>query len=277
MLKRLPTVTFNPWTSRLFNLLMRFIPPAKLPADVLVEVVEVGRLFRPRQPSTTRRAALLWVHGGGRVVGRAMQDDQTCARLVQALGIPVLSVEYRLAPEHPFPAALQDCEAAWRWLCEARERLGVDHILLAGESAGGGLAAELAQSILDQGGLQPLAQILIYPMLDDRTALDTGVEPRAHFVWHNDSNRFAWSAYLGERFGAASLPPYAAAARREDLTGLPAAWIMVGELDLFYGECVAYHERLRACGVSSQLYEVPGGFHGMFQMGRDEAPVVAFW
>jgi len=217
-------------------------------------------------------AALFWIHGGGLVIGRAVQDDRLCALTARELGILVVSVEYRKAPEHPFPAALEDCLAGWRWLqCEA-ERLRVDptRIALGGQSAGGGLAASLAQRLHDAdtradgdaSGMVPIAQWLFCPMLDDRTAARKELDRVDHFVWNNRLNRFGWRSYLGVDPGVASVPAYAVPARREDVNDLPPAWIGVGDIDLFYDEDCNYAERLRAAGVQVTLDIVPGAPHG---------------
>jgi acetyl esterase/lipase len=220
------------------------------------------RLYRP----ATRRspAALFWIHGGGLVIGRAVQDDHLCLLTARELGILVVSVEYRLAPEHPFPAALDDCFGAWRWLQHEADRLEVDPTRLAvgGESAGGGLAASLVQRIHDSDAVPVIAQWLFCPMLDDRTAACTDLDHVNHFVWNNQMNRFGWRAYLGVEPGAASVPEYAVPARRQDLRGLPRTWIGAGDIELFYEEDCAYAERLRDVGVDLTLDIVPGAPHG---------------
>jgi len=205
--------------------------------------------------------ALLWIHGGGLVSGVPEQDHALCSRLAAELGIVVVSVDYRLAPEHPLPAGLEDCHAALSWLHAHADGLGVDRarVSVGGGSAGGGLAACLAQMAQDRGGPPVLSQVLKYPMLDDRTALRTGGET---LLWTRVSNCYAWSAYLGHPVGPDEPRPYASAARRADLRGLPPAWIGVGDIDLFHAECVDYASRLRASGVPCELHVVPGMYHG---------------
>ncbi len=223
------------------------------------EIDGVGlRVYRPVERRSG--AALLWLHGGGFIVGQPSMDDARCARFARELGLVVVSVDYRLAPEHPFPAALDDAATAWRWLLNAG---GVDahRIAVGGESAGGGLAACLAQRLSDEGGVPPAAQLLVYPMLDDRTAARRDLDDAGHLVWHNLSNRAGWSAYLGRAPGGEP-PAYAAASRREDLQGLPPAWIGVGGLDLFREEAHAYACRLEAAGVPVVRHDVPGAPHG---------------
>jgi acetyl esterase/lipase len=246
------------------------------PAGVAVEDRRVGeacvRIYRPG--AAPPRPALLWIHGGGYLFGTARQDDRRCFRYASQLGLVVVSVDYRLAPEHPFPAALDDCLAAWRWLHASATELGVDpaRTAVAGESAGGGLAATLAQRLHDLGGVQPAAQVLVCPMLDDRTAARSELDPIKHRVWNNRANRTGWTAYLGQPPGAPTAPEYAVGARRLDLAGLPPAWIGVGDIDLFCDEDRAYAERLGAAGVPCELDVVPMAPHG-FESIVPAAPV----
>lgn len=219
------------------------------------------RVYRPT--GEVPGAALLWIHGGGLILGNAAQDGPLCIRYAQALGLVVVSVEYRLAPEHPFPCALEDCLAAWHWLQANARGLGVDpaRIAISGHSAGGGLAASLAQGIRDQGGIQPAAQALFCPMLDDRTAARRELDSVNHPIWNNRNNRGGWRWYLGQEPGAPALPDYAVPARREDLSGLPPAWIGVGDVDLFYEESRDYAARLKAAGVDCRFDPVPMAPH----------------
>lgn len=213
--------------------------------------------------------AYLHIHGGGFVLGDPVSSHERCSTIAAELGIRVVSVDYRLAPEHPFPAALHDCVDVLRWMAETADAEGIDasRIAVGGESAGGGLAACTAQAATDLG--LPLAfQLLVYPMLDDRTR--ARVDDRGRYVWSAASNRYGWRSYLGDVDPAT---PYAAGARRADLSGLPPAWIGVGALDLFHAEDVAYADRLRADGVAVELVEVPGAYHG-FDALRPAAPGV---
>jgi len=262
----LPVIHFHlPFTQQLAKFFLSLAAPIRLTKEVAVERHQVGsgkiRVYRPLNGSSG--AGLLWMHGGGFLVGAAVQDDALCARFARELGLVVVSVDYRLAPKHPFPAALDDCFAAWRWISDHPD-LNVDpaRIAVGGMSAGGGLAACLAQRILDSGVIQPAAQLLIYPMLDDRTALDHSLDRIQHPLWNNQNNRGGWTAYLGHEPGQAAEPDYAVAARRQDLTGLPPAWIGVGDVDLFYGENREYAQRLESAGVSCDLQVVPGAPHG---------------
>jgi len=221
-----------------------------------VRVIVYGRGDRAR-PS----GALLWIHGGGLVMGIAESGNELCSRFAAELGIVVISTDYRLAPEHPFPAGLDDCYTSLCWIREHADRLGIDSakIAVGGDSAGGGLAACLTQLALDRNGPPICFQLLQYPMLDDRTALRTGHDA---IVWSNTSNRYCWTAYLAHPISASETRPYASAARRHDLAGLPPAWIGVGEIDLFHDESIEYADRLRAAGVPCELHVVAGMYHG---------------
>jgi acetyl esterase/lipase len=226
--------------------------------EVLVLGSGVGvRLHRPvdaEQPGP----ALLWIHGGGYVMGTAQQDDRLCRRFVRELGITVAAVDYRLAPEHPYPAGLEDCYSALTWLV-GLPAVDPARVAIGGASAGGGLAAALALLARDRGDVTPTLQLLAYPMLDDRS----GAAPKNlnYRLWGPKSNRFGWAAYLGN-----ADPQIAVPARRDDLSGLPPAWIGVGTQDLFHDEDLAYAERLTAAGVPCHVEVVPGAFHGFDQV-----------
>jgi acetyl esterase/lipase len=174
----------------------------------------------------------------------------------------VVSVDYRLATEHPFPAAHEDSLRALRWLHGDAEALAVDptRIGVSGESAGGGLAAGLVQRAVDEG-VPVCFQHLLYPMLDDRTVPRAEAEGGWNAVWTPTSNRFGWTSYLGHEPGLPAPLPYAVPARRTSLEGMPPTWIGVGTADLFHDEDVAYAEALRAAGVACALHVVPGMFH----------------
>lgn len=220
------------------------------------------RLYTPQQRRAN--AALLWIHGGGMVIGSVSQNDRECLRYARELGILVASVEYRLAPEFPFPAPLDDCYEAWQWLQGRAAELDIDpaRIVISGQSAGGGLAAGLAQKIRDAGGPQPAGQALFCPMLDDRTATRRELDALKHKLWNNQSNHAGWSHYLGHPAGEPEDRDYAVPARMADLSGLPPAWIGIGGADLFLQECEEYRARLEAAGTPCEFHLAPGGFHG---------------
>lgn len=253
----------------LVRMLTRLAP---VDGDVEVAEVEPGvsvRVHRPPSGGRDPAPGVLYVHGGGYVIGNAAMGDDFCQRLAHHLDVVVAAVEYRLAPEHPYPVPLEDCHAGLRWLAGQPE-VDEQRIALVGESAGAGLAAGLALRARERGQVTPVLQVLSYPMLDDRTT-DGGVEPAAMRLWNESSNRFGWDAYLGDlRDG--DVPGTAAPARAEDLAGLPRTWIGVGTNDLFHAEDVAWAQRLRDAGVEVDLHVVEGAYHG-FDIAEPRTPV----
>jgi acetyl esterase/lipase len=217
--------------------------------------------------------AVLWLHGGGFVMGGPESELAAAGKLARELGAIVALPRYSLAPEDPFPAALDDCLAALRWLHSEASDLGIDRnrMALLGISAGGGLAAALAQRNRDSAQLPIAAQVLVYPMLDDRTVLRKDDEDRGRLVWTARSNRFAWRSYLGGPPGHRGLRPWAVPGRCDNLDGLPPAWIGVGDLDLFYEEDVEYAHRLAAAGVDVELHVAPGMYHAADKFAPESA------
>lgn len=211
------------------------------------------------------RGCLFHIHGGGYIGGAPEIAEPRNCRLALEADIVVISIDYRLAPEHPFPAAIDDCYAALSWVHEHAGDLAVDssRIAIAGESAGGGLAAALALLARDRGEMKPIFQLLIYPMLDDRTGITHPAPPMTgEFIWTPASNRFGWDALLGHDARGPDTSAYAAAARADDLAGLPSAFVGVGALDLFRDECIDYARRLMNATVMAELHVYPGAFHG---------------
>ncbi len=279
-----PRVDYSRGNIWLFNFLTRLIPPSRALEGLRVENVLISRKdgrkklrLRVYEPGYVEAPTpvLLWMHGGGYVMGRPEQDDGNCAQFVHELDITVVSVDYRCAPKHPFPAALDDCHSALKWVFTHSQELNIDpgRIAIGGNSAGGGLAAALAQLAHDQKEITPVFQLLVYPMLDDRTVLRTDVDDRNNVTWTHKSNRFGWESYLGQECGAEKAPAYSVPARRADLSGLPPAWIGVGDLDIFHDEVVAYAQRLRECGVACEWEVIPGAFHG-FDVFDPKVPIV---
>jgi acetyl esterase/lipase len=269
----------SPMVRGLFRAVLRVLPMPAVAGVRVTRVREDGiRALVYRPDSAPTGPAVVWIHGGGFVIGSVRQDHRMCAEITSELGITVVSAEYRLAPENPYPAALDDVAAVWSWTLAHAAALGVDpeRIVIAGESAGGGLAASLVQRLTDAPGIQPVAQLLFCPMLDDRTAADRSLDAVDHFVWNNTANLFGWQSYLGRDPGSDDVPPYAAAARRDDLAGLPRTWISVGDLDLFHDENVAYAERLRNAGVDVALEVVPGAPHAFENTAGTVPSVRAF-
>jgi acetyl esterase/lipase len=219
-------------------------------------------LYIPKQTNSLN-PVLVWMHGGGYVMGKPEMDDHRCIQYVRHLGITVASIDYRYAPEHPFPTPLEDCYSALLWVESHGEQFGIDTgcIAVGGESAGGGLAAALIQLAHDRNEVKPVFQLLVCPMLDDRTCFQNDIS-RTILVWSLESNQFGWEAYLGTPYETGEPPAYSVPSRRKDLTGLPPAWIGVGTLDLFQDEVVRYAQNLRRCRVVCELYSVPGAFHG---------------
>jgi acetyl esterase/lipase len=257
---------------------IRFAQRLRKP-DPHVPVVQVSPTasVRTYEPTGGRRsdAALLWIHGGGMVMGNAAQDDRFCRLLADEVGIFVASIDYRLAPEDPYPAPVDDCMAGLRWLAE-QPQIDRARVAVGGMSAGGGLAAGVALRARDEGGPALAFQLLTYPMLDDRTTLRRDLDARAERskmrMWSPNSNRYGWSAYLNGAAGGPDIDHCAAPARAADLTGLPSTWIGVGTNDLFHDEDVEYARRLREAGVDCRLDVVAGGYHS-FDLLEASAPV----
>ena len=221
------------------------------------------RTYRPAG-LPTNAPAFYWIHGGGMVLGNVETSDPYCANIADKLNVLVGSVEYRLAPEHPFPAPMEDCYAGLKWFADSAGELGIDRgrIAIGGGSAGGGLAAGLALLARDRGELDVCFQLLVYPMIDDRNTTRSAEAITDERVWNRDANLHGWDAYLAGNAGGDDVSPYAAPARATDLAGLPPAYINVGVLDLFVDEDVTYAQRLMAAGVPTELHVYPGAFHG---------------
>ncbi len=223
------------------------------------------RIYRPRQSTPgTCGPGILMIHGGGFVIGSVEAEHAGAALMALGTGAVVVSVEYRLAPEHPYPAGVHDCYAALAHLHAEADALGVDpaRVALAGASAGGGLAAATALLARDRGGPAVCFQLLQIPELDDR--LQTGSMQR--FVdspmWNRPLAVQSWQAYLGPLYGSDDVPAYAAPARAADLSGLPPAYISTAENDPLRDEGITYAQRLLQAGVSVELHQFPGTFHG---------------
>ncbi len=208
----------------------------------------------------TGSPALYWIHGGGMVLLSADGDDALCAQRAADHNMVVASVDYRLAPESPAPALVNDCYAGLTWLADNATARGVDpaRIMIGGASAGGGLAAGTALYARDNGGPDLAGQLLVFPMLDHRNetaSSQTITDPR---VWNRQTNILAWEAYLGGEAPTVYSSPSIAT----DLSGLPPAYVNVGQFDLFLDEDVAYARALLEAGVAAELRVYPGAFHG---------------
>jgi len=220
-----------------------------------------------REKQTSDAPGIYWIHGGGMITGDRFGASDTLD-LAQSHGAVVVSPEYRLAPEHPSPAPIDDCYAGLLWFAEHAGELGVDpaRLILAGGSAGGGLAAATALRLRDEGGPTIAGLILLSPMLDDRMTSVSSRQFIGGVTWTRISNEFGWQSLLGDRAGGKDVSIYEAPGRAEDLAGLPPALVDVGSADLFRDETVSFASRIWACGGSAELHVWPGGYHGFEQM-----------
>ena len=252
-IRKMPTMNFDSNFKRILGQLLGF-RKAPLVSGVTVTNQLVGatkvRIF---DPETRGTGALIWIHGGGLILGRPEQDDLICSELAKDLKVKVFALGYRVAPKHPYPTPLNDCQSGYDWVVANAIELGIDpaNIVIAGASAGGCLATSLVLRLRDAGAL-PKATALLYPMLDDRTGANKSLDGTS-LVWTNRSNRWAWSQYLGYPAGSKAPADYSVPGRAEDLSGLCPTWIGVGDIDLFYKEDVDFANRLLMAGVETQL------------------------
>lgn len=224
--------------------------PGSPPVPALLYLPRGGGALRP---------AILNIHGGGFVCGDAARENASMVALAQDLDCVILSLDYRLAPEHPFPAAADDCLAGLEWLHASAVELGIDsaRIAVRGVSAGGGLAAGLGLRVRGRADLPICYMLLVYPMLDDRTE---GDEWSGRIVWTAGANRFGWASFLGAH--AAQPPIEAVPGRAEDLSGFPPTFLAIGDIDLFARENLDFARRLMAAGIPVELHVYPGAYHG---------------
>lgn len=220
-------------------------------------------ILRPTRSAKSKEKTpgILWIHGGGYITGMAeMIYISRAINLVKKYGAVVVTPAYRLSWEVPYPAALEDCYAALKFLADHSDELGVNssQIMVGGESAGGGLAAALCMYARDLGEVNIAFQMPLYPMLDDR---DTDSSKDNHApVWNTKRNHYGWKAYLGEHYGQ-DVAPYAAAARQMDYSGLPPAYTFVGDIEPFYCETLTYIENLKKVGIPASVDVYPNCFH----------------
>jgi acetyl esterase/lipase len=228
-------------------------------------------LVRPADAAAAPVPVIYHVHGGGLIVGTAHDDLPAVTALAASVGAAVASIEYRLAPEHPYPAALDDVTAGVRWLIAHAGALGLDpaRVVVAGISAGGGLAAATALRLRDEGGPALLGQLLACPMLDERNGSLSARQMAGHGAWDRTANETAWSAYLGGR--RRDVPAWASPSRAEDLAGLPPAFLDVGSAETFRDEVQEYAARLWAAGGDAELHVWAGGVHGFDALAPDAA------
>ncbi|WP_232835406.1 alpha/beta hydrolase [Actinocorallia populi] len=207
---------------------------------------------------------IYYIHGGGMVMGTNRHGADDLLDLALDLGMTLVSVEYRLAPEHPHPAPVEDCYAGLLWTVEHAGELGLDlgRVVVAGTSAGGGLAAAVSLLARDRGGPALAGQMLICPMLDDRNDTPSSIQMAGLGIWDRTCNDTGWTALLGDARGGPDVSPYAAPARAADLSGLPPAFVDVGSAETFRDEDVAYATRIWQAGGVAELHVWPGGCHG---------------
>ena len=255
---------------------MRSIKPDK---DIYVRKItilsdkrQLSALVLSPKKTPAQTTGILWIHGGGYIVGmKEMVHMSRAVDLVKRFGAVVLSPEYRLAPLAPYPAALHDCFAALLYLKEHAGELGIreDQLMVGGESAGGGLCAAVCLKARDTGAVNVAFQMPLYPMLDDR---DTETSQDNHGrVWNTRKNHLAWRCYLRGQ-DRENLAPYAAPARLTNFTGLPPAYTFVGDGEPFYAETVRYIEQLKACGIPASMDVYHSDMHA-FDMMRPEEPM----
>ncbi|MDG5789876.1 alpha/beta hydrolase [Evansella sp. AB-P1] len=219
------------------------------------------RIYKPTEHDEFL-PGILWIHGGGYMFGKVESDDYLCQKFVSEARCVVVSVDYRLAPENPFPAPLEDCYTSFLWLHEKAQELSVDRsrIAIAGPSAGGGLTAALALLVRDRKGPSIVFQMPLYPMIDHRSTTPSSYEIMDHRVWSRKKNIHAWKMYLGEHLHG-EISPYASPALATDLSGLPPTYTCIGTLDLFRDETIDYVKRLNQAGVPTEFHLYPGCFH----------------
>lgn len=229
-------------------------------------------LCRPRA-ARTPTPAFLYTHGGGLVMGSARIINDELLDWAREFGAAIVSVDYHLAPESPHPGPVEECYAALVWLAANADELGIDagRLIVAGESAGGGLAAATALLARDRGGPPLLAQVLRCPMLDDRNDTPSAIQGEGRGVWDRRANIAGWTALLGEARGGPDVPVYAAPARATDLAGLPPALIDVGAAETFRDEAVAYASSIWRCGGQAELHVYSGAFHAYDAMAPHAA------
>ncbi|MEU4427742.1 alpha/beta hydrolase [Actinoplanes sp. NPDC024001] len=244
-----------------FTVARRTVPgPAGAPEIELLILTPAG--------ARTTLPGIYHTHGGGMIVGNNRSGVDVLQDWATEVPAVIVSVEYRLAPEHPHPAPVEDCYAGLVWTAEHAAELGIDphHLIVAGASAGGGLAAALALLARDRGGPALAGQMLLCPMIDDRNDTPSAVQMAGLGVWDRTSNDTGWTALLGAARGGPDVSPYAAPARATDLSGLPPAFIDVGSAETFRDEDVTYASRIWQAGGQAELHVWPGGFHGFDMM-----------
>ncbi|AYY15321.1 alpha/beta hydrolase [Actinobacteria bacterium YIM 96077] len=248
----------------------RLVPGPPGQPDITVTVLRPG-WTRPDAPGFYN------IHGGGMVMDNRFSDLPRMVNLIGEFGCVAVTVEYRLAPEHPHPAPVEDCYAGLTWMAGHAGELGFDprRLVIGGGSAGGGLAAGVALLARDRGGPAIAGQMLLCPMIDDRNDSPSTHQYGGTAVWSRSSNDVGWKALLGADHGTERVLPYAAPARATDLSGLPPAFVEVGEAEIFRDEDVQYCDRLWRAGVPAELHVWAGAYHGFDRIAPDSAATTA--
>jgi acetyl esterase/lipase len=230
------------------------------------------RVFRPDDTDDVL-PCLYWIQGGGYVLTAPDLDDRFCEEIADVHGCVVVSVDWRRAPEHPFPAAADDCYAGLAWTFRNASALRIDprRVVVGGHSSGGGAAAALVLRVRDRKEFLVCHQLLIYPMLDDTNSTPASFAVTDPEVWNRTSNELGWRGYLGDSYGTDHVSPYAAPARMDDVANLPPATVLTGELDLFVDEDITYAQRLTNAGVPTELHVYTGAHHGFDRLAPDSA------
>jgi acetyl esterase/lipase len=228
------------------------------------------RVYTPLTETGGPKPAVVFFHGGAFILGDLESEHPRCLRYAADAGCVVVSVDYRLAPEHPFPTGVEDCYSALTWAADHAAALNIDpsRVAVAGSSAGGALAAAVALMARDRGGPKLALQMLIYPVLDDSMKTQSMQDFADTPIWDNRNNLAMWNQYLTDRVNVSS---YAAPARATSLEGLPAAYILSAEFDPLRDEAIQYGLRLLQSGVSVELHQVAGAYHGFDQQVADAA------
>jgi acetyl esterase/lipase len=245
-----------------FEVATRTLPGPSGAPDISLLIIRPTAVAAPT-------ACLYYIHGGGMIAGHPRAGLLPgMADHAEELGLAVVSVAYRLAPETPHPGPVEDCYAGLAWTVEHAAELGIDpgRVIVAGISAGGGLSAAVALLARDRGGPALTGQLLSCPMLDDRNDTPSAVQMVGRGVWDRQANELGWTALLGDARGGPDVSPYAAPARAADLSGLPPAFIDAGSAETFRDEDVTYASRIWQAGGSAELHVWPGGSHGFATM-----------
>lgn len=239
-----------------------------IPGDEQAPELRV-RIYEPKEKKGAL-PALLWIHGGGYLVGSPESDEGLLIQIAKELQCVVVAPDYRLAPEQRFPAAVDDCYRTLQWMTNEQNSLKIktNRVAVAGASAGGGLTAAVALKARDEKGPEICFAMPLYPMLDNRNATASSYQITDARVWNRDAAEAAWALYFSEDFRG-DISPYAAPARAENLSGLPPMYIMVGALDMFRDEIIEYAKRLLDAGVPVELHIYPDAFHSFENMLPD--------